>query len=421
MRALKSLLCIVGGVVLFCFAPAALSSGAPADTSANASPAALAPQGSLVIIGGALRGDNADVWQRIVALAGGPGARIAVFPSAAADPNSAGQGIIKRLNQYGAAAFLVPVAVKLADIDYRQQADDPQLANAVRQAGGVYFAGGDQARITQALLRVDGTRSATLQAVWEVYRRGGVVAGSSAGAAIMSSTMFNAPRTVLATLKQGVTEGREIAPGLGFIGDDVFIDQHMLTRGRFARMIPAMLKKGYQIGLGIDENTAMVVNSAREVEIIGAKGALLIDLSRATTDTARGGFNVANVTISYLDRGDHYNLATRRYTPAPDKIDGKLDPQHPATRVPVFSSDILAANAVIDLMARLIDNSQQEALGLAFGSPAEAEPDLGFEFKFSKTADSVGYQSSAADEYSIFNLRLDIRPVHMQMPLYEYK
>src|SRR5471032_94189 len=150
MRALKTLLCIVGGVVLFCFAPAAAQADAQSPDQA--------PKGSLVIIGGALRGDNAEVWQRIVALAGGAGARIAVFPSAAADPNSAGQGIIKRLNQYGADAFLVPVAVKLADIDYRQQADDPQLASAVRSAGGVYFAGGDQSRITQALLRVDGTQ-----------------------------------------------------------------------------------------------------------------------------------------------------------------------------------------------------------------------------------------------------------------------
>lgn len=412
MRALKSLWSTVGVAILFSLAAGNAPAG-PADGAA--------PQGSLVIIGGALRGDNVDVWQRIVKLAGGPGARIAVFPSAAADPNSAGQGIIARLNQYGADAFLVPVAVKLADIDYRKEADDPALADAVRQAGGVFFAGGDQARITQALVHVDGTRSATLQAVWDVYRRGGVVAGSSAGAAIMSSTMFNAPRTVLATLKQGVTEGREIAPGLGFIGDDVFIDQHLLVRGRFARMIPAMLAKGYQIGLGIDENTAMVVDRTRDVEIIGSKGALLIDLSHASTDSAHAGFNVSNVTISYLDRGDHYNLATRRYLPAPDKAGGKLDPKQPSRRVPVFSSDILGINAVVDLMARLIDNSQQEALGLAFGSPADAEPDLGFEFKFSKTADSVGYQSSSADEYSIFKLRLDIRPVHMQVPLYEYK
>ncbi|HEU4843286.1 MAG TPA: cyanophycinase, partial [Burkholderiaceae bacterium] len=237
----------------------------------------------------------------------------------------------------------------------------------------------------------------------------------------MSSTMFYEPKTVLATLKQGVTEGREIAPGLGFIGDDVFVDQHLLVRGRFARMIPAMLKKGYQIGLGVDENTAMVIDSRREVEIVGYTGALLIDLSRATTDDAAAEFNVKNVVISYLDHGDKYNLASRRYTPAPDKAAGKLDPTRPYSKVPVFSGDILGSNAVIDLMEKLIDNSQEEALGLALSAPGEASPDLGFEFRFTKTADSVGYQSPMAEAYSIYNLRLDIRPIHLQLPLYQYK
>lgn len=410
MRVLKTLLAYLGSVVLLCCATGNLY--------ADEAPA---PKGSLVIIGGGLRGDNAEVWQRIVQLAGGHGARIAVFPSASAYPEQAGLSIIQRLDQYGANAFLVPVAVKLADSDFRKAADDAGLADAVRQAGGVFFAGGDQGRITRALLREDGQRSAILDAVWEVYRRGGVIAGTSAGAAIMSSTMFYEPKTVLATLKQGVTEGREIAPGLGFIGDDVFVDQHLLVRGRFARMIPAMLKKGYQIGLGVDENTAMVIDSRREVEIVGYTGALLIDLSRATTDEAAAEFNVKNVVISYLDHGDKYNLATRRYTPAPDKAAGKLDPNRPFSKMPVFSGDILGSNAVVQLMEKLIDNSQEEALGLALSAPGEASPDLGFEFKFTKTADSVGYQSSMAEAYSIYNLRLDIRPIHLQLPLYQYK
>ncbi|MES2347949.1 MAG: Type 1 glutamine amidotransferase-like domain-containing protein, partial [Pseudomonadota bacterium] len=175
------------------------------------------PKGSLVIIGGNLRADNAEVWQRIVQLAGGQGARIAVLPSASSDPTLVGEAIVARLNAYGASAFLVPLAVKLADSDFRKVADDPELAAAVRGAGGVFFVGGDQARITQALVREDGSRSAVLDAVWDLYRNGGVVAGSSAGAAIMSSTMFYAPNTVFATLRAGVTEGREIAPGLGFI------------------------------------------------------------------------------------------------------------------------------------------------------------------------------------------------------------
>ena len=384
----------------------AAAPAAPAATNA-----ATAPQGSLVIVGGGLKADNAEIWQRIVTLAGGPGARIAVLPSASANPERAGQWISERLNSYGAAAFVVPLSVRLADTDFRKVAEDAELASAVRSAGGVFFPGGDQSRITEALVRADGSRTAVLDAVWDVYRRGGVVAGDSAGAAIMSSTMFYAPNSVLATLRSGVADGRDIAPGLGFIGDDVFVDQHLLVRGRFARMIPAMLKKGYKVGLGIDENTAMVVDRRRQVEIIGVKGALLIDLTHATTDSARAGFNVSNAVLSYLDRGDRYDLATHIFTPAPDKAGGRLADGRELARQPVYSSDILGRNAVVDLMENLVNNHENEAIGIATSGRemGEGVQPPAFQFTFRKTPDSVAYLKPETHNYSILNLRLDIR------------
>jgi cyanophycinase len=393
---------------------AALAAGACVQAAEPA-----APKGSLVIVGGALRADNAVVWERIVRLAGGQGARIAVFASASANPEKAAQFNMDLLNRYGADAFFIPVAVKLAGTDYLAAADDPALADLVRSAGGAYFAGGDQGRITRALRRPDGSNSLVLDALWELYRGGGVIAGSSAGAAIMSSTMFDEPKTVLATLKQGVAEGHEIAPGLGFIGDDVFVDQHLLVRGRFARMLPAMLKKGYKIGLGIDENTAMVVGPSREVEVIGYRGALLIDLSAAST--APGPFNLSNAKVSYLDSGDRFNIASGLFTPSPDKSDGKLDPAKPYYREPLFNADILGNSTVVDLMGKLIDSDQPEAIGLTLGSPRSVQPDLGFEFRFSRGHDSIGYMSAASEAYSVYNLRLDIRPIHIRQPLYQYQ
>ena len=386
-----------------------------AGALAHAGPA---PKGSLVIVGGALRAENAVVWQRIVRLAGGAGARIAVFASASANPEQAAQYNMRLLNQYGADAFFIPVAVKLAGTDYLAAADDPALAAAVRKAGGAYFAGGDQGRITRALRRADGSNSLVLDALWEMYRNGGVIAGSSAGAAIMSSTMFDAPSTVLATLKQGVAEGHAIAPGLGFIGDDVFVDQHLLVRGRFARMLPAMLRKGYKLGLGIDENTAMVVGPTRDVEVIGYKGALLIDLASASTEP--GPFNLANAKVSYLDSGDRFNIASGVFTPAPDKADGKLDPARPYYREPLFNADILGNSTVVDLMGKLIDSDQPEAIGLTLGSPHSTQPDLGFEFRFSRARDSIGYMAASSEAYSVYNVRLDIRPIQIRLPLYEY-
>jgi cyanophycinase len=376
-------------------------------------------KGSLVIIGGALRPDNAAVWERIVQLAGGKGAKIAVFASASAYPEKTGKSNVERLNKSGADAFFVPVAVKLQGTDYKAMADDPQVAAAVRASGGAYFAGGDQERITRALKHPDGSNTLVLDALWDMYRAGGVIAGSSAGAAIMSSTMFGDPKTVLATLKLGVAEGHEITPGLGFIGDDVFVDQHLLVRGRFARMLPAMLKKGYKIGLGIDENTAMVVSPNRDVEVVGYKGALLIDLANASAQD--GAFNVSNVRLSYLDNGDRFNITTRAFVPSPDKSEGRLDPSKPYYREPLFAADILGNSTVVDLMAKLIDSDQLDAVGLTLGSPHGAQPELGFEFKFSRTGDSVGYQSPVTDSYSVYNLRLDIRPILIRTPLYQYR
>lgn len=377
------------------------------------------PKGSLVIIGGALRPDNGAVWERIVELAGGKGARIAVFASASANPEKSGAFLVERLNRYGANAFFVPIAVRLTGTDYQAAADNPALADAVRTAGGAYFAGGDQARITAALRRPDGANSLVLDALWSMYRRGGVIAGTSAGAAIMSSSMFGHPKPVLATLKLGLTDGQEITPGLGFIGDDVFVDQHLLVRGRFARMLPAMLQKGYKLGLGIDENTAMVVGPQRDVEVIGYKGALVVDLSAANAQ--EGAFNVSNVRLSYLDNGDRFNIASHSFTPAPDKADGRLDPARPYYREPLFSADILGNSTVVDLMGKLIDSDQPEAIGLTLDSANSVQPDLGFEFKFSRTGDSVGYMSSATEAYSIYNVRLDIRPIIVKRPLYQYK
>lgn len=380
-----------------------------------------AAKGSLVIIGGGLRADNADVWQKIVSLAGGKGARIAVFPSASGTPERAAATSIAYLKKYGAEAFAVPVAQRLANSDYRKAADDAALAEKIRKADGVYFAGGDQARITQALIRENGTRTRALEAIWDLYRRGGVVAGTSAGAAIMSSTMFYRPDAILAMLRGGVKDGQEIAPGLGFIGDDVFVDQHLLVRGRFARMIPVMLAKNYKLGLGVDEDSAMVINAQREVEVIGYTGALLMDLSLAVTDTSKPDFNVSNVRISYLDRGDKFNIITQSFTPSPDKAGGRMDPARTALRGPVFSNDILGNSAVVSIMERLIDSDQDEAIGIASGNPRSTAPEVGFEFRFTKTPETVGYLSNTVDAYSVLNVRLDIRPIDIPRPLYKYR
>jgi cyanophycinase len=372
-------------------------------------------EGSLVIVGGALRADNAVVWQRIVDLAGGKGARIAVIPAAAGNPTGSGGRVVQHLNRYGASAFLLPVAPRLPG-DVHVAANDPANVAAVRAARGVYFIGGDQARITGAMRNADGTNTKVLDAIWDLYRRGGVIAGASAGAAIMSSTMFDNAGTTLSILQNGVNDGNELAPGLGFIGKDVFVDQHLIIRGRFARMLPAMLKKSYKRGLGIDENTAVVVGPGRDAEVIGYKGAIWFDLAQASSDPKAGAFNISNASISYLDHGDRLNLDTGVLTPSADKVDGKVDPLKPGNRAPLFSADILGNTTLVDLMSQLVDSAQPQATGLAFGGPDANPAAPGFSFQLRRTAATEGYESATSEAYSVYRMRLDVTPVKVTWP-----
>jgi cyanophycinase len=229
--------------------------------------------------------------------------------------------------------------------------------------------------------------------------------------------MFYEGRAPLPTLLDGVSEGHDIAPGLGFIGKEIFVDQHLLVRGRFARMLPAMLARHYRIGLGIDENTAAVVRDGRVLDIIGYKGAILLDLGQATVDTSRPGFTLANARISYLDSGDRYDLSSDRFTPGPDKE--KVDPADPSYPGPLFSSDVFGNTTVADLLWKLCDSDQARAVGIAFGGPESGAPGRGFEFSFTRVPGSEGYASNRAESYSVYRIRMDVRPIRLAQPLYQ--
>lgn len=382
--------------------------------------------GSLVIIGGGLRFNESEVWTQVVDLAGGKGARIAVFPTASDEPAKNGGRAVDVLRRYGAEAFLVPVALKNFDVDCRQAVENPALIDKVRTAGGVFFVGGAQSRIIQALLTDDRRRTPMLDAIWEVYHRGGVVAGTSAGAAVMSRVMYRDPPSVLDTLSHGVRMGKEIDQGLGFLRPEWFVEQHCLARGRFARALVAMHSQGIQFGIGVDENTALVVRNGNDVKVAGNRGAVVLDLSEATHDPAMAAFNLKNARLSYLDRGDRFNLETKELTPAPEKREDLwIDPNgqdfKPFDDKPLFTTDILGNNTVADLMTRLIEHKAHEAIGLAFsGHVARERPTQGFEFRFYRDKDSVGWytESQGSDDYTVQNIHLDIRPVEVTGPLY---
>ncbi len=394
---------------------------APTPTSAQALPTSSRAGGIAVPIGGALRYDNDEVWSRLVQLAGGPGARFAVFATAAGNPERSAQLIGRALSRHGATAEHIAVAPRLAGTNLPEAVRDERWIKAVLSCQGVFFAGGAQERITDTL-QLGGQRSPLLDAVWQVFNRGGVVAGTSAGAAIMSRLMFRDAQSVMGVLRGDLRMGKEIDQGLGFVGPALFIDQHFLKRGRIGRMLPLMQSQGYRWGLGVEENSAAIVQGGR-IEVIGARGALLADLADATQDARLGAFNLRGATLSLLERGDRYDLAQRQFTPSATKqAEGLLNAQAPGFK-PYFNDrpfhlDILGDNTIAQAMAHLIDNTASEVRGLA--CEAQSDQRLGFEFRLYKAPDSLGWFSAAAggEDYSVAHLRLDVQPVRMAPTLY---
>jgi cyanophycinase len=281
--------------------------------------------GTVIVIGGALKADSDAVWQRVVDEAGGAGAAIAVFPTAAYEPERIGAQITTALNRCGARAEVIPVAPNLEGVDLQAMLNDPALIARVAAARAVFFSGGAQEFIVDTL-QPGGRPTAMLEAIRAVFAAGGVVAGTSAGAAVMSRLMFRDAMDNLAVLKGLWRAGQEYDHGLGFVDGSLLVDQHFLKRGRIGRLLPAMQALGCRLGLGVDENAAVVIKGTA-LEVIGGSGAVLVDLGDATHDARLPAFNLRGARLSYLDHGDRHDLTSGMTTPAERKrAEARIDP-----------------------------------------------------------------------------------------------
>ncbi|RZL40229.1 MAG: cyanophycinase [Rubrivivax sp.] len=382
--------------------------------------------GTVVVIGGALKADSDAVWQRIVDEAGGTGARIAVFPTAAYEPERIAGQIVAALARCGAVAEVIPVAPHLDGVDLQARLHDPALIDRVAGCRAVFFSGGAQEYIVDTL-QPGGEPTAMLGAIRTVFERGGVIAGTSAGAAAMSRVMFRDAMDNLAVLKGLWREGREYDRGLGFVRDGLLIDQHFLKRGRIGRMLPALHALGCRLGLGVDENAAVVIKG-EQLEVIGGSGALLVDLGEATHDAALPAFNLRGARLCYLDAGDRHDLASGETTPAAHRHDGpRIDPSAPgfapAGEPPRYFLDILGDGCLLAALEQLLGGAEPDVFGLAYRARPQAgdeRPHLGFEFRLHRGPGLVGWRdrTPAAEGFTLLGARLDVIPVRVAMPLY---
>jgi cyanophycinase len=368
------------------------------------------PKGTLVILGGAVKPSNDLLWRAVVDAAGGPGARLLVLPTASDHPERSGRQTAEQLSRRGAEAEVLPISPFWPGADAAQaraQAFDSRWVDKVTQAQGVYMTGGEQDRLMD-LLRPGGVETPLLAALRALYARGGVVAGTSAGAAVMSETAIRALDDPFDGLLRPLS-AQELGQGFGLAPADVVTDQHFLRRGRVARLVRVLLQSGRPLGLGVEEDSAALVRQG-VAEAVGAKGLLLVDASEAVVEQAQP-LKVRQLRLSYVDRGDRFDLHSRRMLPPATRTALRLGR---ADGRPAFFGDILGDNIVVGALAQAAEGPGRAALGLAWRfNLAQA-----FEWRFSADAQTRAWGGPTRDDHSMERVRLDIRPVPLAQPLY---
>ena len=223
--------------------------------------------GPLVIIGGAedRRGES-KILRAFVELAGAEAARLVVVSVASSAPVEVAGEYTETFRRLGAAD------AQALHISARPDANKARALRAVEEATGVFFTGGDQLRITQLL---GGTKLDLL--LHHRHEEGMVVAGTSAGAAMMSSVMIGGGTLDIRKMRVGIVRleaGMDFLPG-------VLIDQHFEERGRLRRLLAAVAQHPHDLGLGLDEDTAVVVRD-RAFEVVGSGSVTVIDAGGMT-------------------------------------------------------------------------------------------------------------------------------------------
>ena len=193
------------------------------------------------------------------------------------------------------------------DLETRADSADDRRAEQVKQAKVIFFTGGDQLRITSSF---GGTRLCELMR--ERHAQGMTIAGTSAGASVMSETMLvSGPGDQ--SHKAG--DALRMAPGLA-LSSEFVIDQHFAERGRLSRLLVAVAQNPRLLGVGIDENTAIVARNGFGFEVIG-KGAVYVingqsiaysNLSESAPDAT---ISVHGVKLDVLSRGDRFDMEKR--------------------------------------------------------------------------------------------------------------
>jgi len=254
--------------------------------------------GHLVLVGGGEK--PAAAMRKFVELAGGPNAPIVVIPTASEEADTPEYYRTLFRDEYGCSN------VAVLDIKTREDAMRGDLAELAGRARGIFFGGGDQSRITRALLDTP-----VLAAIAAAFESGAAVGGTSAGTACQSALMITGEGDFTAITADNV----ELARGLGFFRG-VIVDQHFVARQRANRLISVILEHPDLLGVGIDEDTAAWVRPDGTLQVLGERCVVVLDPDRARVhrQEREGGcaaLGVYGLRVHVLLPGEVYDLQAR--------------------------------------------------------------------------------------------------------------
>jgi cyanophycinase len=258
-------------------------------------------KGRLFIIGGREdRGGERKILREVAGAVGTGKLVVATLASGYADQQwRAYEGIFKELG----AGEVLHLSIEGRD----EKAEDAHL-ELMEGADGIFFTGGDQLKITTKL---GGTRLSDY--IEKMFKQGGVIAGTSAGAAAMSEMMLIPGTNTNRHKERGAFQ---MVPGLGLLKNAI-IDQHFSERGRIRRLLGAVSQNPRMIGIGIDEDTAIVVKGNSEFRVLGSASVYVADgrgltYTNIADQTLDQNLSVFNIRLHILSDGDIYDLRTHQ-------------------------------------------------------------------------------------------------------------
>jgi cyanophycinase len=268
----------------------------------------LRPKGQLLIIGGHEDKKDTKLILRYLAQRVGSGSLV-VSGLASEEPESMWREYQRVFRSLGVRR------VKKLAVESRADAESPKSLRVLEDATAVFLTGGDQLRITSLL-----GDTPVYSRLLEIFSNGGTIAGTSAGASVMSETM------VVGGGQNGshrIGPDLRLAPGFGF-AKDMVIDQHFAERGRIGRLLAVVAQNPRVLGVGLDENTAIALSPTSEFRVLGEGAVYVVDGSSVTdTNVAEEdrdrAMSLYNVTVHVLTQGDRFTIKTRTPESRPAK------------------------------------------------------------------------------------------------------